>query len=234
MQIRTFGLRIFLVLVFLSFLGGCGSRYLFGPTKVGSSYHLEFEDESKGGLQGDGAAALYKRGTESVVVGWEHFFDKADAPFPEAGFTLRIHNHIYRGGVKFNVGLPPASTVTKATLTYTIQTGAKSPSKGFIKSCATKLLLAKEDWHGIREVDIGKAPDTISGDLYKDGLSESPLGSVISIDVTDVVKAWAAAPKTNFGFVFASSTEEKGLIKNNDQCWTLLGDFTLRVDYTKP
>jgi len=231
MQIRTFGLRIFLVLVFLSFLGGCGSRYLFGPTKVGSSYHLEFHDESKGGLQGDGAAALYKRGTESVVVGWEHFFGKFD------DFNVRIHNHIYRGGVKFNVGLlsePPAKMVTKATLTYTIQTGAKSPIKGFIESCATKLLLAKEDWHGIPEVDIGKAPDTISGDLYKDGLSESPLGSVISIDVTDVVKAWAAGTKTNFGFVFAGSTEEKGLIKNNDQCWTLLGDFTLRADYTKP
>lgn len=231
MQIsRVFSLRIFLGLVLLPFLGGCNS-YLFGPAKVGSSYHLEFQDEGKGGLQGDAAAELYKRGTESVVVGWEHFFGT------DSDFNLRIHNHIYRGGVKFNVGPlsePPAKTITKATLNYTIQTGAKSPSTGFIESCATKLLLAKDDWHGIPEVDIAKAPDTISGDPYKDGLPESPLGSVISIDVTDVVKAWAAKTKTNYGFVFVGSTEEKDLIKNNDKCWTLLGDFTLQVDYTKP
>jgi hypothetical protein len=233
MQIRTFSLRIFLILVLLPFLGGCATPYIFGPAKVGSSDHSEFKDESKkGGLGGDATDKLYSRGTESVMVGWEHFFERYD------DFYVRISNHIYRGGVNFNVGLlsePPAKTVTKATLKYTIQEGAKSPTSAvFIESCATKLLLAKDDWHGIPEVDIPKAPDTISGDLYKGGLSESPLGSVISIDVTDVVKAWAAGTKTNFGFVFAGSTEEKGLPMNNDKCWTLLGDFTLTVDYTKP
>ena len=228
MPIRTFALGGFFILVLLPFLGGCGSPYLFGPAKVGSSEHFEFQDATGGGLGGDGALELSGRSTESVVVGWEHFFEKGDL------FDVkRTHNHIYRGGVKFNVGLlsePPAKTITKATLNYTIQTGAKSPSEGFIV-CATKLLLAKDDWHGMPEVS--PPPDTISGDLYKDGLS-GLLGSSISIDVTDVVKTWAAGTKTNFGFVFAGSTEEKGLIENSDKCWTILGDFTLRIDYTRP
>ncbi|PWB81327.1 MAG: hypothetical protein C3F08_02350 [Candidatus Methylomirabilota bacterium] len=231
MRLRIRGFWVFFGWALVLFLGGCGSPYLFGPTKVGSSVHLEFQDEGRGGLGGDAQMALYERGTESVVVGWEHFFGYDD------DFNTRIHNHIYRGGVQFNVGLlsePPAKTVTKATLNYTIQTGTEAPSKGFIESCATKLLLAKEDWHGIPEVDIAKAPDTILGDLYKDGLSKSPLGSKVSVDVTDAVKAWASGAKTNFGFVFVGSTEEYGLIKNNDKCWTLLGDLTLRVDYTKP
>lgn len=230
MQIsRIFDLRISLVLVLLPFLGGC--YYLFAPTKVGSSWHQELRDPTTGGTQGDAVRELYDRGTESVVVGWEHFYEGY-------GIIERIHNHYYRGGVKFNVGLlsePPAKTITKAILNYTIQAGARSPSEGFIESCATKLLLAKDDWHGMPEVDYDKVPDTIIGaePPYKD-LPGGLLGSVISVDVTGVVKAWAAEPKTNFGFVFAGSTEEKGLFNNNDKCWTLLGDFTLKVDYSKP
>lgn len=128
---------------------------------------------------------------------------------------------------------PTAKPVTRATLNYTIQHGARSPDKGSPTSCATKLLLATEDWHGIPEMDVTKAPDTIAGDLYKDGLPEKPIGSVISIDVTDAMKAWVDGTKTNYGFVFAGSTEEKGLIKNNDKCWTVLDGFTLRVNYSK-
>lgn len=153
MKIRTFGSWIGLVLVLPPFLSSCGSPYLFGPAKVGSSYHLEFEDDTRGGLQGDGAAALYERGTESVVVGWEHF-DDGD----------RVHNHVYRGGVKFNVGLlseSPPKTVTKATPTYTVQTGANSSSKPFVDSCATQLYLGNDDWHGIPEIDIAKAPSCV-------------------------------------------------------------------------
>ncbi|MBI1868725.1 MAG: DNRLRE domain-containing protein [Methylocystis sp.] len=255
MQIRTCGLPIFLIVVSLPFLGGCeksdcppgptkaGSpcSYRLAPAKVGSSDRLEFKDETTGGLGGDATGELYKRGTESVVVGWEHFFDKVDAGGVTAGSDLRIYNHIYRGAVLFNVGLlsdSPKKTVTNATLNYTIQTGAKfpTPSGGFIESCATKLLLATDDWHGIPEVDISKAPDTISGaePPYKDGLSESPPGSVISIDVTGAVTDWVAGKKKNFGFVFAGSQEEHGLLKDNKKCWTLLGDFTLSVLYAKP
>lgn len=229
MQIRIFWLRVFLVLVLLPFLSGCQPS-LVGPTKLGSSNHVEFQGEGRVGLAGDATIALYKQGTEGVVVGWEHFFRTVD------DFSVRIQNHIYRGGVKFNVDLlsePSAKTVTKATLNYKIKNGARPLNKRFPELCAVKLLLAKDEWHGMPEVEIAKAPDTISGDLYKDGLPEKPMGSVISIDVTDAVKAWATGTKTNFGFVFASSTEEKGLIKNNDKCWTLLGEFTLRVNYSK-
>lgn len=240
MRIRAFSLRIFLILVLLPFLGGCATPYIFGPEKVGSSDYLLFKDKTGGGLGGDATGALYKRGTESVVVGWEHYFVRYD------DFEVRIHNHVYRGGVKFRVGIlggPPATTVTKATLKYTIQDGAKSPSEGlpFPESCATKLLLAKGDWKGGPAVDPGPWPENIAGDPYMDGLPEKLIGSVISIDVTKAVKDWEAVCKkdsgkceTNFGFVFAGSKEEDGLPMNNDKCWTLLGDFTLTVDYTKP
>ena len=228
MQMRIFWLRMLLAMVLLPLLGGCKSN-LSGPTKVGSSNHVEFQGEGKVGLAGDATVALYKQGTVGVVVGWEHFFRPVD------DFSMRIQNHIYRGAVKFNVDLlseSPAKTVTKATLNYTIKNGVRPLNKRFPELCALNLLLAKDEWHGMPEVEIAKAPDTISGDPYKINLPEKPMGSVISIDVTDVVKAWATGTKTNFGFVFASYTEEKGLIKNNDKCWTLLSEFTLRVHYS--
>lgn len=229
MHMRIFRLRIFLAFVLLPFLGGCQSS-LVGPTKLGSSSHVEFQDEGKGGLTGDATVALLKQGTVGVVVGWEHSFQTG------ADSKAQIYNRIYRGGVKFDMDVlsePTAKTVTRATLNYTIQNGARSPGKGSPTSCATKLLLATEDWHGIPEMEVAKAPDTIAGDLYKDGLSEKPVGSVISIDVTDAVKAWVDGTKTNHGFVFVGSTEEKGLIQNNDKCWTLLSGFSLRVNYSK-
>lgn len=229
MQIRIFRLWIFLAFVLLPFLGGCQSS-LVGPTKLGSSSHVEFQDAGKGGLTGEATVALLKQGIIGVVVGWEHSFQTG------GGSKEKIYNRIYRGGVKFDMDVlsgPTAKTVTRATLNYAIQNGARSSGKGSPTSCATKLLLATEDWHGIPEMDVTKAPDTIAGDLYKDGLPERPIGSVISIDVTDVVKAWVDGTKTNYGFVFAASTEEKGLIKDNEKCWTVLDGFSLRVNYSK-
>ncbi|WP_337287054.1 DNRLRE domain-containing protein [Candidatus Methylomirabilis sp.] len=229
MQSGLFRRRILLALVLLPLLGGCSS-YVFGPKKVGSSSHLEFQDEGKDKLVGDATMALYKEGTIGVLVGWEHSFQAGNDSKDQ------IYNRIYRGAVRFDVDplvAPPAKTVTKAILSYTVQNGAQSSSKGSPESCATKLLLATEGWLGAPETDITKAPDTIPGDLYKDGLPEKPVGSIIRIDVTDAVKAWTTGAKPNYGFVFAGSTEEKGLIKDNDKCWTLLGGFSLRVNYSK-
>ena len=206
---------------------GCGSPYLFGPIKYGSSDHLEYKDRTRGGLGGEAAGVLYDRGTESIIVGWEHFYD---------GSSDRIHNHIYRGAVKFNVGLlsePPKKTIIKSTLNYSVQSGSVIPSTDFILSCATKLYSGKDEWHGIPELAPEKAPDTIAGDFIK-ALPADPLGAKVSIDVTNLVKDWVSAKKTNHGFVFGATTEKTGLMKNNDQCWTLLGDFTLKVDYTQP
>jgi hypothetical protein len=218
-----------LALALLPFLAGCSS-YLVGPTKVGSSSHVEFQDDGKDKLVGDATVALYKEGTIGVVVGWEHSFQAGNDSKDQ------IYNRIYRGGVKFDIDSLrqlPAKMVTKATLSYTVQSGARSSGKGPAESCATKLLLAKEDWRGAPETDIANAPDTISGDLYKDDLPEKPISSIIRIDVTDAVKAWATGTKPNHGFVFAGSKEEKGLIKDSDKCWTLLGGFSLRVNYSK-
>lgn len=229
MHMRIFRLRIFLAFVLLPFLGGCQSS-LVGPTKLGSSSHVEFQDEGKGGLAGDATVALFKQGILGIVVGWEHSF-KTDVDSKEL-----IYNRIYRGGVKFDVDLLSKSqgkTVTRATLNFTIKDGARSSSKGTPESCVTKLLLATEDWRGIPEMEVAKAPNTIAGDLYKDGLPEKSVGSIVRIDVTDVVKAWADGTKTNHGFVFAASKEEKGLIKDNEKCWTLLDGFSLRVNYSK-
>ena len=79
-----------------------------------------------------------------------------------------------------------------------------------------------------------EAPETIDGVLFLDGLSEAPLGSKISIDVTEVVKKWVSGKESNQGFVLGALKEEKGLFKNNEKCWSMLGDFTLKIDYTKP
>ncbi|MDD5558539.1 DNRLRE domain-containing protein [Candidatus Methylomirabilis sp.] len=229
MHMRTFRLRICLAFVLLPFLGGCQSS-LVGPIKLGSSSHVEFQDESKEGLTGEATVALLKQGIVGVVVGWEHSF-KTGVDSKEL-----IYNRIYRGAVKFDVDLLSKSqgkTVTKATFNYAIKDGARSSSKGSPASCVTKLLLATEDWHGIPEMDVAKAPDTIAGDLYKDGLPEKPVGSVISVDVTDAVQAWVDGTKTNHGFVFAASKEEKGLIKDSEKCWTLLDGFSLRVNFSK-
>lgn len=229
MHMRIFRLRIGLAFILLPFLGGCQSS-LVGPIKLGSSSHVEFQDEGKEGLTGEATVALLKQGTVGVVVGWEHSF-KTDVNSKEL-----IYNHIYRGGVKFDVALLSKSqgkTVTRATLNYAIKDGAKSSDKGSPVSCGTKLLLATEDWHGIPEMDAAKAPDTIAGDLYKDSLLEKPVGSVISLDVTDAVQAWVDGTKTNHGFVFAASKEEKGLIKDNEKCWILLDGFSLRVNFSK-
>lgn len=229
MQMRLFRLRILVAFAFVALLGGCQSS-LVGPTKLGSSSHVEFQDESKGEVVGDATVALFKQGILGVVVGWEHSF-KTEVDSKEV-----IYNRIYRGGAKFDLDVPSKSqgkTVTKATLNFTIKDGARSSSQRIPESCVTKLLLATEDWHGIPEMEVAKAPDTIAGELYKDNLPEKPVGSVISIDVTDVVKAWVDGTKTNHGFVFAASKEEKGLIKDNEKCWTLLDGFSLRVKYSK-
>ncbi len=213
-----------IMLFLIPLLASCGNPYSFGPTKYGSSDHLEFQDRTRGGLMGDGAIALLDRGTESVLVGWEHFNDGS-----------RTHNHIYRGGVKFNVGLlsePPPKTITKATLNFTIETGAKSGG-GFIASCAKQLLVATTDWHGIPEVDIDKADDTFPGTLISADLPDSLLGAKVSVDVTNVVKNWVSGKVPNNGFVFAAAQEKKGVIPDNEKCWTILGNVTLKVDYTK-
>lgn len=210
---------------FIVFISGCSSPYMLGPTKYGSSEYLDFHDETRGGLQGEAVAALYDRKTESILAGWEHFSD-----------AERTHNHIYRGAVLFNVNPlkePPAKTITKATLQYTIQAGAKAPSAGFIESCAKKLLAASGDWQGMPEVEDSKIPDTIPG-TFITTLPDGLLGSKMEVEVTPLVKDWVSGKKVNHGFVFAAETEAKGLIPNNDKCWTLLGDFNLKVDYTKP
>jgi hypothetical protein len=212
-------------LCFAVFLSGCSSPYLFGPTQYGSSSHLEYQDRTRGGLGGDAEGMLFEKGTESIIVGWEHFSEGA-----------RIHNHIYRGAVKFNVNLlnePPKKTITNATLNYTIQSGANVPSLGFIESCADQLLLASGAWKGMPEVEPGKAPSTIPGEFLTH-LPGGVIGTKERIDVTSVVKDWVSGKKENHGFVFASNKEEEGLIENNNKCWTMLGDFTLKIEYTKP
>lgn len=229
MRTRLFRRRILLTFILLPFLGGCQSS-LVGPTKLGSSSHVEFRDEGQSGVAGEATVALLKQGIIGVVVGWEHSY-QAGADSKE-----QIYNRIYRGGVKFDIGgmsEGPAKTVTRASLNYSIQNGARSSGEGSPTSCATRLLLATEDWHGIPEMDVVKAPDTIAGDPYKEGLPEKSVGSVVNIDVTDVVKAWLDGTKTNHGFVFAASTEDKGLIKDNEKCWTILDNFTLRINYSK-
>lgn len=217
-------LRYGLILSAITLLASCGSPYSFGPTKYGSSDHLEYIDDTRGGLMGAGAMELIDRRSESVLVGWEHF-DEND----------RTHNHIYRGAVKFNVGLlsePPTKTITKATLNYTVETGAQS-TEGFITSCATQLFFANADWHGIPEVDIDKADDTIPGTLITATLPTSIVGEKVSVDVTPIVKNWVSGKVPNNGFVFAAGKEAKGIIHDNDKCWTILGNMTLKVDYTK-
>jgi hypothetical protein len=212
-------------LSFIFLLSGCDKYYLFGPTKYATSEYFDYEDDTRGGLQGDAVGDLLTRGTESIIVGWEHFYD-----------GNRTHNHIYRGAVLFNVNPlkeSPTKTITKATLNYTIQAGVNSPSAGFVESCAKKLLIATSTWTGIPEVEYPKIPETISGTVITN-VPGALLGKKESIDVTSVVKDWVTGKKINNGFVFAAETENKGLIKNNDKCWTIIGDFTLRVDYTKP
>lgn len=231
---RSFG-YLFLTLMLLSFLTGCGGgskgQFLFGTDRYGSSDHLEYRDQTTGGLKGGAIDALDKAGTESVVVGWEHS--------STSDFT---HNNIYRGAVRFNIGLvsePPAKTVTKATLSYKIQDGVNSStSGGFIISCPMKLLVANADWHGYPEVF--PAPDTIPGDPYPYGtykIAELPsglIGTVISLDVTDMVKGWVSGASVNNGLVFVSTSEVPGLFDDNNACWTMLGNFSLAVDYSKP
>ncbi len=229
MQMRIFRRRILPAFVLLLLLGGCSSTVI-GPSKIGSSNHIEFQDDGKDKLVGDAAIALYKEGTTGIVVGWEHAFQAGN------NSSDQIYNRIYRGAVKFDmdaVRKSRARTIARATLTYAIHSGARSSSKRPVaESCVTKLLIAQEDWHGAPEMDIAKAPDTIHGDPYRDDLPEKPLGSVIRIDVTDVVKAWATDTRPNHGFVFAGSKEEKGLIKDSEKCWTLLSGFALRLNYS--
>ena len=217
--------RYSFILILLPLLTQCGSPYSFGPIKYGSSAHLEFRDRTRGGLMGDGADTLLKQHSESVIIGFEHFSDGE-----------RTHNHIYRGAVKFNLGLlnePPPKTITKAILNYTVETGSTKSDGGFITSCATKLLFANSDWHGIPEVDIEKADDTISGTIIPGDLPTAVIGTKVSVDVTAIVKDWVAGKVPNNGFVFAGDKEDKGIISDNEKCWTILGGFSLKVDYTK-
>ena len=150
-------------------------------------------------------------------------------------FDERIINHLYRGAVKFNVGLlgePPAKTVTKATFAFTIERNERRPSADFTTSCTNRLFLATEDWPSLN--DEGTVPATIAGVPYKSALIEGFVGSRINVDVTDVVIDWVKGKRTNFGFLFVSLQEPTGVIRGNDKCWTMFGDFVLEVAYTKP
>jgi hypothetical protein len=217
--------KVFLILV-LPFLGACEAPFKFGPVKFASSHHFEFDDNTTGGLMGEAEATLLDARTESVIVGFEHFSDTG-GPIP------RIHNHIHRGAVKFNVALlsePPKKTITKATLLYSIQAGKRAPEGGFIESCATRLLVGNGEWNGIPNTT---APDTIAGDPLLN-LPEALMGARVPVDVTTVVKEWTSGKRANNGFVFTHHVEQPGLFRDNNACWTMIGDFVLQVEYTKP
>lgn len=207
-------------------LSACKDDYSLGPAQYGSSSRLIFKDD-RPATRSAAEKVLYNQSTESVLVGWEHFDENRQ----------RIYNHIYRGAVKFNLNLlrnRPDRIVNRAILNYTIQAGAEVPTKdGQVLSCATKLYLATSNWQGMPTGSPSDTPDTIHGELFKSDLPMLPIGSQVSIDVTDLVKDWLADKKENYGFVFGATEEKEGLIPDNNQCWTILGDFTLKVHYLK-
>jgi hypothetical protein len=57
------------------------------------------------------------------------------------------------------------------------------------------------------------------------------IDGAFSVDVSREVADWVLKPKTNFGFVFVGSRQDG--YKYNEACASRLGDFTLKVDYTK-
>lgn len=216
-----------------AFLAGCGTGgvreaslrpAVFGSTDVPKIWAWD----GKGGT-----GATVGEGTEpgDVFAGYEFFYDR----------TNNIQ-HIFRGAVRFDlaeISAIPSKSVEKATLSFRLAQSVvrdrdgNSPEFVNLVSCASHLMLGKDDWTKLTGIVAGGATESvelIGGDPFVALPDATPPGARFAFDVTPLVQRWMAKPEENFGWVLRGRKEAFSGA-SNDTCATRYRDFILDVRY---
>lgn len=171
-----------------------------------------------------------------VFAGYEFHYSRVSER------QANIFQHIFRGGVRFDLGeivALPSKSVEKATLRFRLAQSVvrdregKSPEFVNLVSCASQLLLGNDDWTKLTGKVIAGATASatlIGGDPFAELSEATPPGALFAFDVTPLVQRWVAKPDENFGWVLRGRKEGfEGA--NNEACATRYRDFTLDVKF---
>lgn len=185
-------------------------------------WRVRYKYEDCGGTYGTGAYYhVYPPPDGSIVVGHEHSDDHCD-----------YWNAFYRGAVWFDLSSIQAP-IYHAELKFWRQESYYSDGYwAGVTSCASYLMLAKEDWRGD---PYGDKPMTIPATDLKPLSGTSPY-TQFSIDVTNIANAWRQGTLPNYGFVLRGPVEYiAGHVEINGDseyyCASVYDNFRLEVTY---
>jgi hypothetical protein len=185
------------------------------PTDMLWRYHSHYEGCDWKAAVGPGMSP-YDLPPNTIVAGYEHGAHNCD-----------LWNAIFRGAVSFDPSQIPGKLVSarfKFDLYSTEYEVAPDVATNTIKSCASYLMLATEDWHGN---PYGDKPITIPAKDYTKLNSNEP-------DVTPVVKEWLQGTTPNYGFVLRGSQENITDNHGENACASVYNNLRLDVAYYTP
>ncbi|HZM90194.1 MAG TPA: hypothetical protein VFF31_26985 [Blastocatellia bacterium] len=129
-----------------------------------------------------------------------------------------------RGFVRFDLSALKGKEIISATLKYDVLSNSTTTSRA---SCAASLFVAKDG-----SISFDTAGDLVTGDLPD---SPSPTGS-ITVPVNNQVRNWVLGTVENFGFFIDGPAflhdRRDGCDKVSEKCDSVLGNFSLKVEYT--
>jgi len=158
-----------------------------------------------------------------VRVGFVYAYDCTDIGIKDC---WRWQSCEARGFVRFDLGALKGKDVISATLRYAVLGTSPGASRA---SCGVSLFVARSGSMSLAtpgELTTGDLPDTPS------------VAGSISVPVNGPVRDWVLGKGENFGFfidgpAFAHSRRD-GCDAVNEGCDSILGDFSLRVEYADP
>jgi hypothetical protein len=158
-----------------------------------------------------------------VRVGFVYAYDCTDIVVKDC---WRWQSCEARGFVRFDLSALKGKEVISATLRYAVLGTSPGASRA---SCGVSLFVAKSG-----SASLETPGELVTGDLPD---APSPAGS-ISVPVSGPVRDWVLGKVENFGFfidgpAFARARRD-GCDAVGESCDSVLGDFSLRVEYADP
>jgi hypothetical protein len=156
-----------------------------------------------------------------VHVGFVYAFDCNNLVLKEC---WRWQSCEARGFVRFDLSAIKGKEIISATLTYDVLANTTTTSRA---SCGVSLFVAKDG-----SISLDTPGDLVTGDLPD---APSSTGS-IAVPVNTQVRNWVLGTVENFGFFIDGPAflhdRRDGCDKVLEECNSILGNFSLKVDYT--
>lgn len=229
-------------------LAACGTQSLqktsLLPDKVGTSVDKVRRQEGHKFLgfipsfdkSGTGTIGPGGLSSGEILVGYTKAFEYDKGDFYETS-SFFDYQDIFRGAVAFDLSSITSLSskkIDKALLIYKAQESIIRDESGTTPefsnrlSCARRLYTVGEEWkEGLAEGGLKLPIDKLVANLPEAPTSDG----TFSIDVSKQVADWVLKPKTNIGFVLVGPLESTKT--GNHYCASRLGDFELKVEYTK-